>query len=409
MAFDNNASVPSTVQCNFNHILKKQGINFENAVIRLLKMQRLSNVYRNFKCIGFNKKDTINHNKYLETVRAMKRGVPIIYQAVLHDDKDKIYGCPDILVRNDYIYTICKDIKESIPKPPLKNCLNAYKRYYYIVIDVKSSTLNLRSNGNTLLNNGRSVASKGQIYIYHKIISNIQQFDSKIAFILGRKYKYVKMNKKFQGNGWFDRLGSIDFYGVDKSIIERVNNAIKWRREVQSNHNNMFIYPRPSHDNLYPNMCNMIDNEFRNKKRKISEVLGEHTSIGYVGVKHRKIAHGNKIYRFDDSNCTVDTLGITGDKRRKTVNIFLEMNKINNNKIFVPKKIDIDLYNWRDDTCSEAYVDFETIPCAILEKYNNKTNPTTEIEGQWIFLIGIWYKKNNNWTIIEVINCTNVY
>lgn len=384
-------------------ILKNQGIAFENAVIRLLKEQKISNTYRNFIQIQYSKHDVYSYDKYLETIDAMKNGVPVIYQAILHDKTNKIYGSADLLIRNDYIQFICENIKETIPEPPAINSLNKYSKYYYIVIDIKSSTLHLRANGNTLLNGGRTAAYKGQIYLYHKMISDIQNFDSNIAFILGRKYKYVSMNQIYFGCGWFDRLGSIDFNGVDKIIKERVDKAVLWRRKVQTEYNEMFIYPEPSHINLYPNMCNKLDGKFRNRKKKLADCIGEHTLIGWVGVKHRKNAHASKIYRFDDDTCTADVLGVTGNKRKKIVETLLKMNRskiitdiygirrrIPKGILFTPKKININLYNWRK-SCREAYVDFETVPCVLLENYSIKIKPFTELKGQQVFLIGVWY------------------
>ena len=433
---------------NFVQILKDQGIQFEKAVIRLLKIPN-----QNFKQIQYNRNDVFNNNKYIETINAMKIGVPFIYQAILHSKKHKLYGSADLLVRNDYIEYICKNIKEPIPNAPNINFLNSSKNYYYIVIDIKSSTLNLRSNGNTLLNKGRTVASKGQIYIYHKMVSEIQNFNSGIAFILGRKYKYTKMNKKYSGNGWFDRLGSINFNKIDNFIINKVDEAILWRRKVQTEHDKMIVYPsnfeskivedasdadifKPSriklrddlYIDLYPNMCNKLDDNFHNKKRKLADFLGEHTLIGWVGIKHRKIAHSNNIFRFDDPKCTINTLGITGNKRRKTIHTLLKMNQTTNNskisestcnpkvleawkefclsKNFIPKKIITNIYNWRNINSIEAYVDFETVPCSLLENYLFKNVPTTNLEGQRIFLIGIWYKNSisDNWEYKKFIS-----
>ena len=132
----------------------------------------------------------------------MKHGTPFIYQGVLHDKDEKIYGSPDLLVRNDFMKILCKNIEEPIPQK------SDAQKYYYFVVDIKSSTLHLRANGNNLLNSGRMTGYKGQLYIYHKILSKIQNFDSHVAFVLGRKYKYVKQNQPHSGFGWFDKLGA---------------------------------------------------------------------------------------------------------------------------------------------------------------------------------------------------------
>ena len=44
--------------------------------------------------------------KFKETIGFMKNGIEIIYQGVLHDYENNIYGCPDLMVRSDRINDI---------------------------------------------------------------------------------------------------------------------------------------------------------------------------------------------------------------------------------------------------------------------------------------------------------------
>ncbi len=380
----------------FSDALKNQGITFENMVMKFLK-GKIVNEYRNLTTIARSQEDIKKNEKYIETLQAMEHGIPFIYQAVLHDKEKKVFGSPDLLVRNDFMKMLCENIKEPLPQ---KAENNYSQKHYYLVVDIKSSTLHLRANGNNLLNSGRMPGYKGQLYIYHKILSKIQNFDSHVAFVLGRKYMYVRKNQLYNGFGWFDRLGCINYEGVDKGIIDKTNDAIKWRRDVQLNHQKMSLYPQPSNVNLYPNMCNKLDDRYRSKKRKLAEHLSEHTLICWVGTKHRKIAHSKNIYRFDDPRCTIDTLGISGDITRQRIKTILEMNQYVpfDNVVFIPDKLSIEIYNWRDITAKEAYVDFETIPYVILEDYSVKDIPITRHHGQFIYLIGMWYcSPNSGW------------
>ena len=52
--------------------------------------------------------------KYRATLKEMKRGIPIIHQAVLHNPTTKEYGCVDLLVRSDYINKLCKMSNNNI-------------------------------------------------------------------------------------------------------------------------------------------------------------------------------------------------------------------------------------------------------------------------------------------------------
>ena len=104
-------------------ILMKQGILFENKVIDFLKNTKINNSYRDFVTISKKWQDVFSIEKYKDTIYYMKMGIPIIYQAVLHDKKNKLFGSPDLLIRNDYLEFIFSDIE--IPYPPLK------KNFYY--------------------------------------------------------------------------------------------------------------------------------------------------------------------------------------------------------------------------------------------------------------------------------------
>lgn len=378
-------------------ILKKQGIYFEEAVIKFILSDKINNKYRDFITISKNYKDVLNIKYYHKTLDSMERGIPLIYQGVLHDVENKIYGSPDLLVRSDYINCITNNI--IMPDPPNR------KRYYYVVIDIKSSILHLRADGIHLLNYGRMNAHKGQIYIYHKILSKIQQFDSNIAFVLGRGYKFECRGMNYNGNGWFDRLGKINFQYTDKHIIKKVNKAVRWRKNVQRNFKKMKLLPKPTHPYLYPNMCNKYDNSYKKRKRELAEALGEHTLIGCVSVANRIEAHKKRVYRFDDVKCNIDVLKVTGNKRRKIINLLLDMNKQNTEQLFTPKKIESNMFDWRNTKKSiEAYVDFETIPNLTLENYNIKLRPETIKKGQFIFLIGIYFKDKYHTFIADKMN-----
>ena len=139
-------------------------------------------------------------------------------------------------------------------------------------------------------------------------------------------------------------------------------------------------------------MCNKLDNGYRNKKQKLAEDLLEHTLISWVGVKHRKKAHSKLIYKYN--NCTIDELEISGNKLRKRVETLLKANHINNKKTFIPKVVNIDIYNWRNTKINQAYVDFETIPHVLIEDYTTKDKPITDSSGALLYLIGIWYCTN---------------
>ena len=56
----------------------------------------------------------------------------------------------------------------------------------YVVVDIKFSSLYENSN-ELLKNKGSMKCYKGQIYLYNKILNEIQGTDNKYGFVLGRR------------------------------------------------------------------------------------------------------------------------------------------------------------------------------------------------------------------------------
>ena len=81
----------------------------------------------------------------------MENGIEIIYQGVLHDYKNNIYGCPDLLVRSDRMKDLFRNTEfddDNLKKESTKLNLP----FHYVVIDIKHSTLYMASNNINLLN-----------------------------------------------------------------------------------------------------------------------------------------------------------------------------------------------------------------------------------------------------------------
>ena len=88
---------------SFNNFIMEQGNIFEKNVFDKLKQLNNNNI--NIVQVSYNN-ESQSYEKYMETIDYMKQGVDIIYQGVLHDYKKKLYGVPDLLVRNLMKYLI---------------------------------------------------------------------------------------------------------------------------------------------------------------------------------------------------------------------------------------------------------------------------------------------------------------
>lgn len=117
---------------------------------------------------------------------------PIILGGVLHDDKEKIFGCPDILIRSDYLDKLFTSLPDAIETPSKLGVTSVgARRVEYAVIDVKFSTLSLMCDGIHILNSGFYPAYKSQVEIYRRIVNKVCNINYKYGFILGRGVTYT--------------------------------------------------------------------------------------------------------------------------------------------------------------------------------------------------------------------------
>ena len=112
--------------------------------------------------------DVINDKTVQQTIDYMKQGVPLIHSAPIRNKRNGTHGVIDILIRSDYLHNIVEENpltedEQSIAAPKLNG------KYHYIVVDIKFSTLSLRSDGRHLLNDSKYKAYKAQLYIYNHL------------------------------------------------------------------------------------------------------------------------------------------------------------------------------------------------------------------------------------------------
>lgn len=359
----------------------EQGNQFEKAVLahirKTFKNDKTGGAINGVVQIANTTKDIILESKANETLEAMQRGVPFIYQGVLHDWESKTFGSPDFLVRSDYLsrlVKVCPLTKKEwiIPAPKLfdqvteqiwppadparraegfhfdptdlinlnvltgvatklisgpkdvplrSNMVNGRKltesKFHYVVVDVKYSTLKMRADGIHLTNGGNMAAYKAQMYIYHRALTRLQGVEPKHTYLLGRNWSYMKKGKKIRGRGPFEKLGSIDFTNkkLDLPIIARTDAAVSWIRRLRDEGMFWTLTPKPSVYELYPNMSNKMDAPWHEKKKELAESIREITLVWYCGPKQRKRAHDAGYTEWTDPELTTDIMGF---KKRKT-------------------------------------------------------------------------------------------
>lgn len=367
----------------FEEFIKTQGTQFESKLVSYISKNKIAVVTVS---------DSFNDAGCQETIRLMKQGIPILHSApVKHTDNTG--GIIDLLVRSDYVehlVDVCPitEFEKTIMAPKL-GC-----NYHYVVIDVKFSTLPLRSNGRLLLNSNGYPAYKAQTWIYTHAVGEIQGYTSDYAFILGRRWNYMSKGIRHTNYSCLDKLGVIDFKGVDKCYVDLTKKAVKWVRDVQSNGNDWTTNP-PTRIELYPNMC--VDSGIWNQdKQKIAEELGDITSIWNCGVKHRKTAMSNGVNNWKDHNCHSSTLGITG-KRAIVIDKIMEINRQTVCKM-LPKVVTNNLFDWKSKR-SEVFVDFETLS----DIFTDFSDLPNQKPISMIFMIGVGYENNGKWEHTQFI------
>ena len=97
---------------------------FEKEVVKLLdKKVKIVQASESFQA-----REIRNFNY---TKKLMKDGVPVIFQAVLHDYEGKTYGCPDLIVRSDYLNNLFN--QELLSSEELKCKAKKLKTDYYFL------------------------------------------------------------------------------------------------------------------------------------------------------------------------------------------------------------------------------------------------------------------------------------
>jgi putative phage-type endonuclease len=373
-------------ELDFQQSLMKKGVEFEKNIMEILKSKFDGDI-----ATITNYQQAKSNAKYLETVAHIKKGTPIIYQGVLHDHSRKIFGMPDLLVRRDYIDKMFGNNTDTIDSVNEINPSN----YQYRVVEIKYSSLILCANGKYIRNSDKNMqAYKGQLYMYTKMLGDIQGCTPAKAYVIGKSWSYTKKKNIYSGTS-FDRTAIVNF-NVEKDIRTKSARAIKWVRQMRFKGHRWTITP-PSRDELKPNMCN-IDNQWHDVKQYISTQTNDITQLWMCGINNRKIAENKGITNWKTHpKLTSKDLGICGDKTANILQIIIDYNqnipeeidlteidfgKNKNSPLVHPDKIKSDLYQWRKPSV-ELFVDFETVSDVVM---------TPDFQGSLIFMIGVgWY------------------
>lgn len=379
-------------------VLFEMGNRYEAEVISYLRNKFPGQVVK----ISNNNKSVVPQDCQT-TFQNMLEGVPIIEQAVLYNFSNRSWGVADLIVRSDWINRlfekkIIPQEMETLKAPKLKG------NYHYLVIDIKWTTMMLRSNGVQILNSQRFPAYKGQLAIYTSAVGLLQGYTPDKAFILAKSWKYTECGQQYVGYGSFDLLGEVDFADFDNQYLRRTKEAISWVREVRYHGHKWSCLP-PSRNELRPNMCNRFDTPYHELKKELAHKQDEITSIWMIGVKHRDIAVNKGVVSWSDPKCTAELMEINGQKIGPTVDAILEINRSEAVELLRPHKILNNTNNWPIQSDFDFFVDFEAINNCFGQQTICIEN--SKQENGIIFMIGIGFIENGCWQYINLLMQSN--
>jgi hypothetical protein len=376
--------------------LLNNGLLFEKTIYDKLE-EKFPN---HFQLIASDQIDFETH--YKDTLDAIENKVPIIAQAVLVNNETKMRGIADILVRSDFINKIFK--RQVIDKTNYKK----NNKYYYVVVDIKWTSMTLCADGETIRNDGRFKSYKGQLLIYNYILGKIQNYTPDCAYIMAKNWKIDKKNNPQQGFSCFDLLGKIDYVHKDNQFIKSTYDAIDWIWNVREN--GLSYTPLdPQIKEMCVNASNQNDNNWGKVKKEILNVTRDITAIWQLTPKHRNIAFDKNIRRWDDKKCTTKNLEMNTSKKAIIVDKILEINRQNHYKV-LPNycdEIKDNRLKWKTKYPTDFFVDFETIS-EQLSHLESVNITDSRMKTQIIFMIGVGYEYNEefHYRVFKINNFT---
>jgi len=347
----------------FDEFIMNKGIEYEKKVIDNLE-ELCKNKYTIYKIE--NGYYNIN-NSYYETLNALQENIPIIYQGTLINFENKTYGIADLIMKG-YVIKELYNYKNDLIEDEL-----------YYIIDIKYSTLHLSTNLDKIKDIDYALFYKIQVYIYTEALNQMVNQNVKIGFLLPKKAEYTKNCKNIIINNTnFNNVYLID-YNNDINYKLLIMNAVIWINKLKTLGSTWKLLPKPSVNELYPNMSNNKDGKWHKLKKELAIKIKEITLITYVGYNERKICFENNIYSYDNPKFNSSLINFNG-KKGTIIDGILNINSNKTTDLILPKKINI--YNMNNNVM-EFYLDYET---------------SNDFEGNnYIFMIGVGYAIDGEW------------
>jgi putative phage-type endonuclease len=338
---------------DFNNYLKTRGNEFATFITSQLKDLYPENY------IDINE---FTNNRFNQTIDNIRKRVPIIFNPLMHNNN--IYGCPNIIMRGDYVDELFSNISVRINK-----------RFYYVV-DICFSSY---QDANNKIHGNNINIDVSKMLLYNDLLSSIQEYKPSVCFIVckklkqhGRIYKSINYPVNIHINKY-------------KIMYKNIYDAINWLHNLKLNGHTWCIDP-PNKIELYPNMNNTNNNGWTSVKKKIA--IKNHTIslLWQCGIKTQRLLLDSGISKW--TQCDGKLLNV-GNSRINILNDIISINKSKTHNI-LPVKLNTAVIK-RNFNNLELYIDFETI-----NDLNEDFHSDSEFNGM-IYLIGCGYALNGKW------------
>jgi putative phage-type endonuclease len=366
---EENGYFQDIVKNEFYNFVSNRKSEFHNYIISKIK-QKYPGKYID---IG-SKYEISSIDKANQTLTEICKSRPIIFNPILHDSKNELYGSVSLLMRNDYV-------KSLFNTHEFRSSISKCKNYHYVAIDIVFNTLDMTSD-NIVKNGSKMKELKGKLLFCNKILSELQNVESPYSILIGRSVKKEIIIK----NSHLQEIGIV-LNSKNTSLLGTIDNMIEWIHDLNNNGVSWNI-SNPHRDELYPNMKNK-SNRWNSVKNSVAEQIGEITLQYKCGVKHRRIAHTQGIMSYKDINFSSNLVKIKGND----MDILDNFKKLSENGYdFYPLRLSNNSII-ENSNMIDFYVDFESV-----NNLNDNFNDTSVYSGI-IYMIGIGHihPNTNEW------------
>ena len=204
----------------------------------------------------------------------------IFWQCSLFYEKLNIEVKPDFIIHKNLLRQLFPQVKFDLKRLQI-----------YLTSDIVYKIITFNSEKNNLLNQGFMYYHKCKMYIASQALDALMNTQIHTGYLFGKEYRHLnKILIKKETIGYFKLL---DEY--ETSVI----NAINWLNKLYQNYDEWLIYPKPSVNELYPNM-NLRTSNWYNEKKQLATFIQEITLVWNISYKKRCILLEKGIAKWSD-------------------------------------------------------------------------------------------------------------